>query len=302
MSHSQKLSAAADIGGDVGTMRPSNPHVVVFGDWHGNVRWAQRMVEKAAAATSAEVFYHVGDFGLWGLAPETFQASRDGGEGTGPSDGYRYLDAVNTVLARHGRELWVVLGNHENYDELERMPADSSGVRKHPQFPNIVFLPRSFVWEDPVSGKLFGCVGGAGSIDRVFRVEHESWWPQEEVTFTDLEVFKNLPRSGDVEVFFSHDAPAGSGTVDDTRPPDYATPDVLQYCHRQRMLLRDALDWARPQIGFHGHWHTYAENVVAGVGFDGQEYSARMFSLGMDGTAENAVVYRTGTGQVVPLR
>jgi hypothetical protein len=257
------------------------------------------MILSAAAATSARVLYHVGDFGLWGLSP----LIRGGvyGDRSRPSEGFAYLDGVNTALSRVERELWVVLGNHENYDEWERMPVGEDGTRRHPRFPNVVFLPRSFVWRDPMSGRMFGSVGGAGSVDKVFREEGESWWPQEEITRDDIELFKGLPGSGGVEVFLTHDAPAGSGTVDDTRPPDYATPDILQYCNRQRVLLRDALDWARPKVAFHGHWHRYAESVVDGVGYDGQGYSTRIVGLGMDDMLGNGVVYRGDTNTVTTI-
>ncbi len=175
--------------------------LVVFGDWHGNTRWARTMLERARAAAGEDVgvFYHVGDFGLWDLSARVSPYSWDAGR-VEPSRGFTYLEQVDKVLGDYGKELWVVLGNHENYAEWEMMPETADGARRHPYFPNIVFLPRSFVWTDPATGMVMGCVGGAGSIDKSLREPGSSWWAEEEITLDDISAFRGgcvpLPRRG----------------------------------------------------------------------------------------------------------
>ena len=55
-----------------------------------------------ARTTPARHWYQVGDFGLWSTRPGT--------------RGRHYLDTVQAALAEHDAQLYVVLGNHENYD------------------------------------------------------------------------------------------------------------------------------------------------------------------------------------------
>lgn len=87
----------------------------------------------------------------------------------------RYLDEFSKNLAG---ELLIVLGNHENYDIIEKLPTEERyGGKVYKVRDNIYILKNgeSFTIQD----KTFFVFGGADSIDKFNRVEGISWWPQE---------------------------------------------------------------------------------------------------------------------------
>ena len=72
-----------------------------------------------------------------------------------------------------------IAGNHENHDLLERYPVELCNGGKVRRIRDTVLqLMNGQVFE--IDGKTFFTMGGATSVDRVFRTEGISWWPQEE--------------------------------------------------------------------------------------------------------------------------
>lgn len=96
-------------------------------------------------------------------------------------------------------------GNHENFDMLNAYPVEEwHGGKVHKIAPDIIHLMRGQVFE--IEGKTFFTLGGATSIDKLFRQEGVSWWADELPTYADLdEGFKNLARYDDkVDFVITH--------------------------------------------------------------------------------------------------
>lgn len=71
-----------------------------------------------------------------------------------------------------------VLGNHEGYDTLEILPEESwNGGIVRRLSDSIVQLMNGNTYE--ICGHTFLVMGGGTSIDKDWRIPHESWWPQE---------------------------------------------------------------------------------------------------------------------------
>src|SRR5665811_263832 len=119
----------------------------VVGDWHGTRTWALRCVRALADAGIGEI-YHLGDFGIW----------------PGPR-GRNYLLDLDAALGSHAMTLFVTPGNHEDYDQIEELPALDLGheigevqwITDH-----IAILPRGHRWER--NGWSFASLGGAPSV------------------------------------------------------------------------------------------------------------------------------------------
>lgn len=107
--------------------------VVLAGDWHGNMRWAREAIP-AAARTGASTILHVGDFGFW-----------PGNEGA------YFLRAVDHWARQVQRpkgapgieRILVTLGNHEDYDGLDRA-RDEAGAG-----PGVAVRVSEVVWALP---------------------------------------------------------------------------------------------------------------------------------------------------------
>jgi Calcineurin-like phosphoesterase len=249
------------------------------GDWHGNTRWALRCLEKFHDL-GIPVVYHVGDFGIWG----------------GPN-GSAYLQALNKKLTRYGMILIVVPGNHENYDMLERWPLNPEGfISRTTDLDRIWCAPRGHTWLH--NGARVVALGGAFSIDKYARKPGFSWWPQESITQADVDtLITNLDMLewDTVDLFLSHDLPAG---LDVGKKEFKLSPELEWESYQQRLLLRQAVDRARPHSQVHGHWHKYLRNTLEGVGTDSYltSYTTEVYGLDCDGFNNNLMTARIEAG------
>lgn len=239
------------------------------GDWHANTAWALRAIE-AFGEAGIDTVYHAGDFGIWP-----------------GSKGHHYLMSVQTACERAGIDLYVVPGNHEDYSQINSWPLDEDGWITHPDVPSIHYAPRGLVWVD--GGVSFGALGGAVSIDKMLRVEGESWWPEEEITPEEVELFisnaKVFPDR--LDVMLTHDAP--SGVKRNGITPSYLSPEIEHQARKFRLMLREAADGVAPRWLIHGHWHMYFRDEFVGILEDGTEYECNVLGLHMDGHEGNTV-------------
>ncbi len=103
----------------------------------------------------------------------------------------------------NGVHLYWLDGNHENFDIIK-----SWTINKNSEYNNsehIHYCPRGLITnielaEGNIKKILF--MGGADSVDKMWRVEHISWWKDESVTDEDI---KNI--NGTYDYVFSHCCP-----------------------------------------------------------------------------------------------
>jgi len=115
-------------------------------------------------------------------------------------------------LARKNFTTAVVLGNHENYNEIETLPwcemwgnevqfwESTSGNR-------IYFFKRGAIYN--INGKKILTIGGAKSIDKVQRTVGRSWWAKEDITYSEIEnCLSELETKGyDFDFVLTHTCP-----------------------------------------------------------------------------------------------
>ena len=84
--------------------------------------------------------------------------------------------------------------NHENFNLLESYPIEMwNGGKVHRIKENVIHLMRGQVFT--LCGHTFFTMGGGTSIDKEFRVEGKSWWPQEAISLQELdEAIENLDK------------------------------------------------------------------------------------------------------------
>lgn len=99
-------------------------------------------------------------------------------------------------------------GNHENFDLLKTYPiVDFNGAKTHKIADNIYHILRGEIMN--LNGCLFLCIGGAKSVDRHLRIEHVSYWEDENIAEDDYNnALKNLKRyNNTVDFVLTHCAP-----------------------------------------------------------------------------------------------
>lgn len=256
------------------------------GDWHGNLPWVRPLLAGLASSGVSKV-YQLGDFGLWPGAA-----------------GKKYLDGIADVLAEHDMTLYVILGNHDDYSQHEKMKRVADGwlQLRTARYGRIFFAPRQHAWIE--DGLRFASLCGAGSIDRNLRVEGETWWRQEEITEADRDnLIAMLDDLGwdSVDVFLSHEAPMNvqMGSWAAAARPYWFDHVTEYYCQHQRVLLGEAVDRAAPAWLLHGHWHRRHRTLMEGVNSHDVPYLCTVIGLAEDGKGDNS--WQPGAGELSRL-
>lgn len=243
--------------------------ILVLGDTHGSTQEAVFAVQNAAAL-NIDTIIQCGDFGLW--------------PGKGGMD---YLDELNAELMDNDIHLVWVDGNHEDFDQLERYVAHNPKNMWGQVFirSNILYSPRGCKFK--LEGKMFMTVGGAVSIDKAYRKQGVSWWPQEQLTDVELDYIlaKHEASPGKIDYLFTHDCPTNAPFRERLKN------DPDSQVHRQRM---DRLGKAvKPGMWFHGHMHTKYD----GYQFPTYEPTTTVYGLECDGMVYNWGVLNTDTDE-----
>lgn len=198
--------------------------VTVFGDWHQNTSFALQQL-LYSQDDGSDIFFHVGDFGLWKLSS-------------------KFIKSIEHRLSRIDKQLWFIDGNHENFSIINSLPRDEYGrgvVSDH-----ILHIPRSFSW---IWGDLkFLGLGGAVSVDKEFRQEGFDWFPEEQVTESDVD---NAISAGHVDVLLTHDAPGLVWESPVSGAPDY----LLKESELTRDRIKQVIAHTEPSLNVHGHHH-----------------------------------------------
>ena len=99
-------------------------------------------------------------------------------------------------------------GNHENFEQLNSYPVDEwNGGKVHFVESDIIHLMRGQVYD--IDGTAFFTFGGAYSIDKMYRTEGISWFPEEMPTAEEFEEGWNNLENVDfsVDYILTHSAP-----------------------------------------------------------------------------------------------
>ena len=187
----------------------------------------------------------LGDFGLpW----HTAFVARDGIHPTSSTD--------KKLLAWYNKKPFKVLalmGNHDNYDMLKKLPPVAmfgSTVLKVSE--NVFYLKRGEVYT--IEEKRFLVLGGALSVDKIYRIPHKSWWEEEAWSSAEEEALLAKIAAGErtFDYVLSHNGPtAGIASVE-------------EYVKNGGEVIKDPVVAFNDQIDsmitykkwFFGHWHS----------------------------------------------
>ena len=250
--------------------------VGLLGDVHGAQAWTEHAIE-ALANAGAEIIVQAGDFGIWG-----------------GRKGEYFLDRVAEKLEEVKLSMYVVPGNHENYDMIID-PAETSLENLKLQYlrKRLWVLPRGKLLR--IGDMTFMGFGGAASIDRGLREgQGIDWWAEEMFRESDFDRLADVAE-GMVDVLVSHEATSnGTQKVQEI----LNTPEHMRYgqwdydyAARSTAFMDRVFEKVKPKIHVHGHMHVsdYRKDEVEGV-----EY----VSLSMNGDAGNAAILDTATGGI----
>lgn len=248
--------------------RLAGMRIGIVGDWHGNELWAERAI-LALAETDVIEIWHLGDLGL-GFGREV-QAQR-------------YVNFLAQVLKKANLKMWVVLGNHEDYDWIERQPISADGIRWLGDCIGVV--PRGYQFQR--GSRHFLAVSGASSIDFKQRTLSVDWWLQENITEEQADNIIKEVVAGSIDVMLCHDAPTGVPTIDLLSLQGGWDRSEMHYAEHSRRQLNRIFHHVMPTQLWHGHWH---HRVHEKVKFDG--FETEIVGLNKEFSVHNVAVFDT---------
>lgn len=203
---------------------PNRPLLYV-GDIHGIMPHV-RSVDKLAVAAGVKTIIQVGDFGIhW-------------------NDNCELVTYFNERSPDNPE--WIVCpGNHENYARINAIWEAQGKVDKFLLAPGCYGVARGALLE--IEGLYHLFLGGAHSIDRHYRTEGISWWPEEEPTYEEFLRFSDNLNTFYPPVVVTHDAPALVPACKDSSWAQQNVPRNLEN------IIRLA-EW-QPDRWYFGHHH-----------------------------------------------
>ena len=179
-----------------------------------------------------------------------------------------YVDEFNRMnkkLSQHNIQLCLIRGNHDNpIFFTSETPLDV-------YYSNIHFIEDYEILT--INNHNILCIGGATSVDRIYRTENENWWSKESVQEYDRNIVNenNSMLLDSVDIVVSHSAPmfvspkyeriSWMSDDDDIR----AKNDRLILSNVYFDICKNLKYW------FHGHFHMHYETYVPNDGFTDHE-------------------------------
>ena len=177
----------------------------VTGDIHADIsrfqpdRWAAYALPPL---THADTVLIAGDFGIpWGYGKGSLGTPLEGMPSAADENKLDELEDIGAMFL-------YVDGNHENFAALETYPEeDWGGDRVHRLRKNVLHLQRGAYYT--IEGRSVFTFGGAHSIDRAWRTEGESWWPEENPSDADMARAHETLSAHDyyADIILTHAAP-----------------------------------------------------------------------------------------------
>lgn len=179
-----------------------------------------RILDYLPILKDAENSVQVGDFGL----------------GFGPKDEAEFLDSI--LDSRDGNHRFI-RGNHDSPNECK----NSSHWIKDGTFENGIMY-----------------IGGAWSIDQDWRTAGIDWWPEEELSYLELDSLVGIYDFLRPKVMVTHTFPISI-------PRDQFGKKIFGTGSRTELAFERMFDMHKPEIWIGGHWHLSFDNVVDGTRF-----------------------------------
>lgn len=165
--------------------------IFLTGDTHGKQdKWVEQ-IEPILAPK--DILLVCGDFGV-------------GGWDDGP---YWSEETFYDFLSEKEYTVLFIDGNHEDFEKLNSYPVEVwCGGKVHKIRHNLIHLMRGEVYS--IEGNSIFVMGGGYSIDKDYRTEGVSWWPQEMPSEEEYEnAMANLERvNHQVDYIITHTAPS----------------------------------------------------------------------------------------------
>lgn len=156
------------------------------------------------------------------------------------------------------------MGFSHSYQQLADHAIDPTHHRfvpgNHDEYPHLPSHALGDYGSATLAGFGFFYVRGALSVDRMWRTEGSTWWPEEELTAEQGSAALEAYRESLPNIVLSHDCPTSV-------LPLFLTNPAKMDPSRTGDMLQRLLDEHRPRLWVFGHHHRTRQREVAGTQF-----------------------------------
>lgn len=234
--------------------------VYFLGDTHGELYRMNDIfteIRKSFIGDSSDsiTVYQVGDFGFFGFGDEHFN--------------HKQIRELDLLAKKHNIFLKFIDGNHEDFPVMQKFFSIDYNLNKEQTLTsipvknaraftltNITYIGRGTV--ETICNKTVMFLGGAASIDRHLRQANVSWWPDEAINDTNINICASCK---DIDIVVSHDSPLTSTVYNLHAKMASLWPNAstlwAKMSNDKYMYIIDSI---KPKYIIHGHQHhTYSE-------------------------------------------
>jgi Icc-related predicted phosphoesterase len=111
-----------------------------------------------------------------------------------------------------------------------------------------------------LDGRTTMFIGGGLSIDKDYRIEDFSWWPEEQLSQPEMNRIADIYEKVKPEIMVTHECPI-TATVN--IPHSHHFDDHS----RTSQFLQSLWNYHKPKIWVHGHHHVSVDHVIEGTRF-----------------------------------
>ncbi len=197
--------------------------IIICGDTHANFFALNKIIKEQ---NPSEVIV-CGDFGVWRNHKGKFYH--------------------NSIVPRDTK-VYFCDGNHEDFRVLDKLVQEHGRSQPIEISKNVFYCPRGCV-HTLSDGTVTMFMGGAYSVDRMFRIRNKSYFDSEVIMDRDME---NLPNKR-VDMVISHTCPSFCKSMMVYPEDFYLYPQVDESCNH----LSKVYDKYKPKFWYYGHWHFY---------------------------------------------
>ena len=201
--------------------------IIIMGDVHAEFGKLNTFVNRKHPA----MILSVGDFGYW---------PRWGWQLWHPNSRTKKDIPVPKMK---NTNLYFADGNHEDHESLR-------ALTNNEVFPNVFYMKRGSTMTLP-DGRVVLFMGGASSYDKESREQGLDWFPEENISYSDIH---NLDVNMKVDIVISHTCPKEFPIEEHKK--GYTSTLRCNDCNRD--ALSHILEIYKPSRWYFGHWHTYA--------------------------------------------
>lgn len=231
--------------------------IIIVGDLHGT--W--RKINSLIASRRPSTVLQCGDFGWWPKFHNTTHVSSGNYKLNLDhellSNPWTRATRVELPWNQNGlkpgpSKFYFCPGNHEDWEELNLL-ATSDDPTPIEVIPNVHFMPRCSTLVLP-DGRTVLFIGGADSTDKEYRKYRYDWYPEEIITYRDIE---NLPDI-DIDIIISHTSPQDFKSDLNADSKDWRCKDsywLEKFRDPTCYALNRVLEKYKPELWFFGHYH-----------------------------------------------